>query len=38
VIADYRAFTSGFVAVRDGRINGFVDEQFAQVCSGLIPG
>ena len=29
VIADYRAFTSGFVEVRDSRIKGFVDQQFA---------
>lgn len=28
VIADYRAFTSGFVEVRDERIKRFVDEQF----------
>ena len=28
VIADYRAFTSGFVDVRDERIKAFVDEQF----------
>lgn len=30
VIADYRAFTSGFVEVRDRRIKEFVDAQFAQ--------
>lgn len=30
VIADYRAFTSGFVEVRDPRIKAFVDEQFAE--------
>jgi len=30
VIADYRAFTSGFVEVRDERIKRFVDEQFEQ--------
>jgi len=30
VIADYRAFTAGFVAVRDLRIQKFVDDQFAQ--------
>ena len=30
VIADYRAFTSGFVAVRDRLIRTFVEEQFAQ--------
>src|SRR3954471_14506655 len=30
VIADYRSFTSGFVAVRDPRIRAFVDEQFAE--------
>ncbi|MGY1825970.1 DEAD/DEAH box helicase [Blastococcus sp. SYSU DS0541] len=29
VIDDYRAFTSGFVAVRDERIKSFVDQQFA---------
>ncbi len=29
VIADYRAFTSGFVEVRDRRIKAFVEEQFA---------
>ncbi len=29
VIADYRAFTSGFVEVRDERIKTFVDQQFA---------
>lgn len=28
VIADYRAFTSGFVEVRDKRIKAFVDQQF----------
>lgn len=28
VIADYRAFTSGFVEVRDERIKAFVDRQF----------
>ena len=28
VIADYRAFTSGFVEVRDARIKAFVDKQF----------
>ena len=28
VIADYRAFTSGFVEVRDERIKRFVEEQF----------
>ena len=28
VIADYRAFTSGFVSVRDARITDFVDKQF----------
>lgn len=39
VITDYRAFTSGFVAVRDRRIKGLVDEQFAQGCAvGLIRG
>ena len=30
VIADYRAFTSGFVEVRDPRIKAFVDQQFAE--------
>lgn len=30
VIADYRAFTSGFVEVRDERIKAFVDQQFAE--------
>ncbi|WP_222271956.1 DEAD/DEAH box helicase [Modestobacter marinus] len=30
VIADYRAFTSGFVRVRDERITEFVDQQFAE--------
>ncbi|MBA3250058.1 MAG: DEAD/DEAH box helicase, partial [Geodermatophilaceae bacterium] len=30
VIADYRAFTSGFVDVRDERIKKFVAEQFAE--------
>lgn len=30
VIADYRAFTSGFVDVRDRRIKAFVDKQFAE--------
>ncbi len=30
VIADYRAFTSGFVQVRDRRIAKFVDRQFAE--------
>ena len=30
VIADYQAFTSGFVSVRDGRIAAFVREQFAE--------
>ncbi len=30
VIADYRAFTSGFVEVRDRRIKAFVDKQFAE--------
>jgi ATP-dependent helicase YprA (DUF1998 family) len=30
VIADYRAFTSGFVSVRDKRIADFVEEQFAE--------
>ena len=29
VIADYRAFTSGFVEVRGERIKAFVDQQFA---------
>src|SRR4051812_46218220 len=29
VIGDYRAFTSGFVEVRDRRIQTFVDQQFA---------
>src|SRR4051794_34852517 len=29
VIQDYRAFTSGFVEVRDERIKTFVDQQFA---------
>jgi hypothetical protein len=28
VIADYRAFTSGFVEVRDKHIKAFVDQQF----------
>ena len=28
VIEDYRAFTSGFVEVRDERIKAFVDQQF----------
>ncbi len=30
VIADYRAFTAGFVDVRDRRIKAFVDQQFAE--------
>lgn len=30
VIADYRAFTSGFVQPRDDRISSFIDEQFAE--------
>ncbi|ABL79358.1 MULTISPECIES: DEAD/DEAH box helicase [unclassified Nocardioides] len=30
VIADYRAFTSGFVEVRDSRIKKYVDDQFEQ--------
>lgn len=30
VINDYRAFTSGFVEVRDERIRTFVDQQFAE--------
>lgn len=30
VIADYRAFTSGFVQVRDTRVRQFVDDQFEQ--------
>jgi ATP-dependent helicase YprA (DUF1998 family) len=30
VVADYRAFTSGFVEVRDARIKAFVDQQFAE--------
>ena len=30
VIADYRAFTFGFMEVRDARIKAFVDEQFAE--------
>jgi ATP-dependent helicase YprA (DUF1998 family) len=30
VIADYRAFTSGFVEVRDARIKAFVDQQFVE--------
>lgn len=30
VIDDYRAFTSGFVEVRDDRIKQFVDQQFAE--------
>ncbi len=29
VIDDYRAFTSGFVSVRDHRVAGFVEQQFA---------
>ncbi len=29
VIADYRAFTSGFVSVRDERVTEFVQQQFA---------
>jgi superfamily II DNA/RNA helicase len=29
VIDDYRAFTSGFVSVRDQRVAGFVEQQFA---------
>jgi len=30
VIADYRAFTSGFVQPREDRISSFIDEQFAE--------
>ena len=30
VIADYRAFTSGFVEVRDPRIKAYVEQQFAE--------
>ncbi len=30
VIADYRAFTSGFVEVRDRRIKELIDQQFAE--------
>jgi superfamily II DNA/RNA helicase/very-short-patch-repair endonuclease len=30
VIADYRAFTSGFVQPRDSRISTFIEEQFAE--------
>jgi hypothetical protein len=30
VIADYRAFTSGFVEIRDRRIKAYVDQQIAE--------
>jgi hypothetical protein len=38
VIADYRAFTSGFVRVRGERITEFVDRQFAEGVQWPDPG
>jgi hypothetical protein len=38
LIADYRAFTSGFVEVRDDRIRQHVDRELAEGCSGRIRG